>query len=106
MKYKGYVGHVVYDDEAKVFHGEVIGLNDVITFQGESVHELEESFKESVDDYLEFCKSRGEQPEKPYSGRFNLRLAPEMHAQIAIEARRNDESLNSYIVHLIEKAVR
>lgn len=52
MKYKGYIGHVEYDDEAKVFHGEVIGLRDVITFQGKEVGELEKAFKESVDDYL------------------------------------------------------
>lgn len=52
MKYKGYIGHFEYDDEAKLFHGEVLGLKDVITFQGCSVEELEEAFKESVDDYL------------------------------------------------------
>ena len=56
MKYKGYIGQVVYDENAKIFHGDVIGLKDVITFQGESVGELEQAFKDSVDDYLEFCK--------------------------------------------------
>ena len=87
MKYRDYVGHVVYDDEDKIFHGEVLGLNDVITFQGESVQELEQAFRDSVDDYLEFCEKRGESPEKPYSGRFNLRLSPEIHAKVAIEAK-------------------
>lgn len=52
MKYKGYSGHVEYNDEVKIFHGEVVSLKDVITFQGCSVEELEEAFKESVDDYL------------------------------------------------------
>ncbi|MFT4551572.1 MAG: putative HicB family RNase H-like nuclease [Chlamydiales bacterium] len=56
MKYKGYAGHAVYDDEAKIFHGDVVGLNDVITFQGESVQELEQAFKDSINDYLNFCK--------------------------------------------------
>ena len=67
MKYKTYIGRVEYDDEAKVFHGEVIGLKDVITFQGTSVDELEQSFKDSIDDYLAFCKERGES-RKNFSG--------------------------------------
>lgn len=69
MKYKGYVGHVHYDEDAKLFHGEVLGLRDVVTFQGTSVKELETAFKESVDDYLDFCKQKGREPEKPLSGK-------------------------------------
>ena len=64
MKYKGYVGNVVYDDEAKIFHGEVIGLKDIITFQGKSVSELEQAFMDSIDDYLEWCQEQGEQKEE------------------------------------------
>jgi len=59
MKYKGYTGHVEYDDEAKVFHGAVLGIKDVVTFQGTTVDEIEQAFKDSVDDYLAFCKKRG-----------------------------------------------
>ena len=57
MKYKGYIGHVEYDDEAKIFHGEVVGLKDIITFQGSSVEELGEAFKDSVEDYLTWLKT-------------------------------------------------
>ena len=64
MKYKGYLGHVVYDDDAKIFHGELVGLRDVITFQGKSVADLEKAFMDSVDDYVAWCKERGEVPEK------------------------------------------
>jgi predicted HicB family RNase H-like nuclease len=71
MKYKGYIGHVEYDDEAKLFHGEVVGLRDIITFQGKSVEELEQAFKDSIDDYLTWCKERREKPEKTFSGTFN-----------------------------------
>ena len=52
MQYKGYIGHVEYDDEAKIFHGQIVGLKDVITFQGSSVEELEVAFRDSVEDYL------------------------------------------------------
>jgi predicted HicB family RNase H-like nuclease len=68
MKYKGYVGMVTFDDEAGIFHGEVINTRDVITFQGTCVEELRQAFIDSIDDYLAFCAERGEEPEKPFSG--------------------------------------
>jgi predicted HicB family RNase H-like nuclease len=79
LNYKGYTGRVEYDVEAKLFHGEVLNIKDVITFQGKSVDEIERAFRESIDDYLDFCKSRGEAPEKPFSGKFVLRLPPDLH---------------------------
>ena len=57
-----------------MFHGEVLDMRDVITFQGKSVEELEQAFRDSIDDYLEFCEERGEEPERPFSGRLMLRL--------------------------------
>lgn len=67
LKYKEYVAEVVFDDEAQLFHGEVLGLKDVITFQGNNVKELAKAFHDSVNDYLAWCKERGEQPEKTHS---------------------------------------
>lgn len=64
MEYKGFTEYVTYDDEAKIFHGEVTGTNAVITFQGKTFDELEKAFKESVDDYLDWCKKRGKETEK------------------------------------------
>lgn len=105
MKYKGYIGHVEYDDEAKIFHGEVVGLKDIITFQGDSVQELEQAFKDSVNDYLAWCKERGEKPEKTFSGTFNLRISPDLHAKIALQAKSMGLSLNSYIAQALKHAV-
>ena len=65
MEYEGYFAKVEFDDDASIFHGEVINLRDVITFEGEIVNELKESFRDSVDDYLAFCAECGEEPEKP-----------------------------------------
>jgi predicted HicB family RNase H-like nuclease len=65
MQYKGYIGRVEFDDETAVFHGEVINTRDVITFQGRTATELEKSFQDSIDDYLEFCRQRGEAPAAP-----------------------------------------
>lgn len=98
LTYKGYSGHVEFDDEARIFHGEVLDLNDVITFQGRSVDELEEAFRDSIDDYLEFCAERGEEPDRPFSGRLMLRVPAEMHRGLWVEAKRLGKSLNQLIV--------
>lgn len=102
MKYKGYQGHVIYDEEAKRFHGEVIGLQDVITFQGTSVEELEQAFKDSIDEYLDYCKELERVPEKPFSGKLMLRLPPEIHERAVYEAKCSGVSLNSWIKHAIQ----
>ena len=81
LVYKNYVGHVEFDDEAEIFHGEVINTRDVITFQGKTVKELKKAFIDSVEDYLKFCASLNEEPEKPFSGKFNLRIDPETHQE-------------------------
>ncbi len=105
MEYKGYFAKVEFDDDANIFHGEVINLRDVITFEGETVNELKEAFQDSVDDYLTFCTERGEDPEKPYSGKFVVRVEPELHKNITIEARKNGKSLNVWIKDALSKAL-
>ena len=102
MKYKGYLGQVIYDDEAKIFHDEVIGLKDVITFQGTTVKEINKAFIDSIDDYLEWCAERSEKPERTYSGNLRIRITPGLHAQLSREATLNKISLNS----LIEEKLR
>ena len=68
LNYKGYIGKVEYDDEADIFHGDVIGLRDVVTFQAETIKGVNEEFVASIEDYLEFCAEKGRKPEKPFSG--------------------------------------
>jgi predicted HicB family RNase H-like nuclease len=98
MKYKGYEAVITLDEAAGVFSGEVINTRDVITFQGASIQELKQAFEDSVEDYLEFCAERNEAPEKPVSGTLSLRMPPELHREISMEAKRQKKSLNSYIV--------
>jgi predicted HicB family RNase H-like nuclease len=97
MKYKGYTGVVELDEELGVLFGRVIGLRDVITFQGASVPEVVQAFHDSVDDYLEFCAARGESPEKPYSGQFILRVDPQLHRVMVHAAEAKGLSLNALI---------
>jgi predicted HicB family RNase H-like nuclease len=89
MNFMGYTGIVELDEESQVLLGRVVGLRDVITFEGDSVTEVTQAFRDSVDDYLEFCARRGESPEKPYSGQFVLRLDPSLHGQLASAAEWN-----------------
>jgi predicted HicB family RNase H-like nuclease len=105
MEYKGYFGKVVFDEDANIFHGEVINLRDVITFEGETVDELRQAFHDSVDDYLEFCAERGEDPERPYSGKFVVRVDPELHKRITIEARKRGVSINSLVSEALAKTI-
>jgi predicted HicB family RNase H-like nuclease len=64
MKYENYIGTVECDDDANLFHGEIANLCDVVTFQGWSVIELKRAFRESIEDYVEFCAKRGVEPER------------------------------------------
>jgi predicted HicB family RNase H-like nuclease len=105
MEYNGYIGKVEFDDEAGIFHGEVINTRDVITFQGKSVAELKKAFRESVDDYLAFCKERGEEPDKPFSGQFVTRIPPELHRQVNLAANLAGKSLNAWIADQLKAAV-
>jgi predicted HicB family RNase H-like nuclease len=105
MEYQGYIGQVEFDDEAGIFHGEVINTRDVITFQGVSVRELKKAFQESVDDYLAFCAERGESPDKPFSGQFVTRVPPELHRQVNLAARMSGKSLNAWVADQLQSAV-
>jgi predicted HicB family RNase H-like nuclease len=105
MEYKGYVGKVEFDDEAGIFHGEVLDTRDVITFQGKSVAELKTAFQESIDDYLAFCKQRGEEPNKPFSGQFVTRIPPELHRRVNLAASISGKSLNAWVAEQLQAAV-
>lgn len=104
MRYRDYVAHVEFDDEAGIFHGEVVNTRDVITFQGTSVSELRAAFKDSVDDYLVFCKEQGEEPDRPFSGKFIVRVSDDVHRSIYVAAKKTGKSLNAWVIDVLDKA--
>jgi predicted HicB family RNase H-like nuclease len=106
MEYKGYIGKVEIDEDAGILHGEVINIRDVITFEGSSVDEVQKAFRESVDDYLEFCAQRGEAPEKPFSGKFVVRLPTELHRKAYIQAKLADKSLNGWVTEVLQTVLQ
>jgi predicted HicB family RNase H-like nuclease len=106
MKYKGYTAKVQFDAEAGLLHGEIEDITDVVTFQADSVAELEAEFHAAVDDYLEFCKDEGREPNRPFSGKLVLRMNPDLHRAASRRARSEKQSLNAFISSAVEAAVR
>ncbi|MFZ3207875.1 MAG: type II toxin-antitoxin system HicB family antitoxin [Geobacteraceae bacterium] len=105
MEYKGYIGHVEFDDEAEIFHGDVINTRDVITFQGKTVDEIKEAFRDSVEDYLAYCAKLGQEPEKPFTGKFMLRIPPDLHRKIYVAAKQSGESINTWVKEQLAHSV-
>jgi predicted HicB family RNase H-like nuclease len=106
MKYKGYTAKVEFDAEAGLLHGELEDISDVVTFQADSVAELQAEFHAAVDDYLEFCKEEGREPQRPFSGKLVLRMNPELHRAASRTARTSKQSLNAFISSAVEAAVQ
>ncbi|OIQ97141.1 HicB family protein [mine drainage metagenome] len=104
MTHNGYVATVDLDEEAGLFHGEVINTRDVLTFQGQTLAELRTAFAGTIADYLEWCRERGKEPERPYSGHFTVRLSPELHRRIATRAASQHKSINAFVSEALERS--
>ena len=103
LKYKGYVGHVEFDSDADIFHGEILGIRDVITFQGKTVDEIKQAMKDSIEDYFDMCRKNEKEPEKPFSGKLIVRLDSELHRKVACAALREGKSINKWIAETLEE---
>jgi predicted HicB family RNase H-like nuclease len=102
MNHKGYTATVEYEPDDRVFHGRVNDISDVVTFEGTSVDELEAAFRNAVDEYVAFCEERGRVPQRPFSGRFLVRVPPAVHRRISEAATRAGESMNAWVQKAIE----
>ncbi len=98
MKYKGYIGYATYYESDKIFYGRVLGLTDIITFLGTSIDELENAFRDTVDEYLSWCKELGNEPEKTHLGNLLVRIDPELHIQLIRESTKKNISLNDLML--------
>ena len=106
LSYKGYVGIAEFDAEDLMLYGKVIGLRDVIGFEGSSGEELEASFHRAVDGYLEVCAEKDKTPEKPYSGKILIRTDPELHRQVVVAAAAADMSMNQWLEKTLKERIR
>jgi predicted HicB family RNase H-like nuclease len=101
--HKGYRGKVDVDIDDGVLHGTVLGIQDVVTFQGKTVPELVQAFRDSVEEYLAFCAEVGREPEKPPSGKLLVRMSPKLHGLLSAIACARGISVNSLVVKCLER---
>lgn len=106
MRYKGYFAKVQYSEEDNCFWGEIEGINDLISFEGTSVKELRKDFEEAIDSYIEHCQRYNKEPQKQYSGSFNIRINPELHREASLLSKLKDMSLNQFVEKAIAKEVK
>lgn len=105
LEYKGYHTKVEFDSEALVLRGKIEGIHDLVNFECENMKDVVKEFHEAVDDYLEFCKEVGKEPDKEYKGTFNVRINPELHKKLAMVSIKNGDSLNSSVEKAIQEYV-
>ena len=94
MTADGFNAKIEYDEELDLFRGEILGLNGGADFYGKNPKELRTEFKKSLQVFLDVCKEKGIQPKRNFSGKFNLRISPELHEQLALVAQAEGKSIN------------
>jgi predicted HicB family RNase H-like nuclease len=103
LQYKGYDGSVLYSAEDRVLHGRILGIRDMVSFEGTDVRGLEKNFKAAVDEYLSFCRAEGKAPNIPFKGSFNVRLPQELHHKAALYAEEHDLKLNAVVQEALQE---
>ena len=104
FSYKGYTGEVTIDGNADVLSGVVLDIRDVVTFEGDTVNEIKQAFRDSIDDYLNFCHELGRKANKPFSGKLAFRTTPEHHRKIFIAAKSQGKSINTWMEETLSSA--
>ncbi len=106
MNYKGFTAQVGFSDDDNVFVGRLLGIEDIVMFEGETVDELRKAFREAVDFHIEVCEKTGRKAKKSYSGKLLFRLSDSLHAEIAEAAARRGKSINEWGKEVFEMAVK
>ena len=106
LKYKGFIGSVSFEDEDNILFGKIEGINDLIMYEGESVTEIKQMFREAVDEYIESCNHFNKPLLKSFKGSFNVRVKPDIHQQAAMLAKMQGISLNQLVQNAIEKEIQ
>ena len=103
LKHDGYIADIIYEDGDETMRGATVNTRAVLHFAGRDIAELKSAFADTIEDYREWCRERGVEPEKPYSGALSLRIAPELHRRIAEKAAEAGESVNQFIAGKLEE---
>jgi predicted HicB family RNase H-like nuclease len=105
LTHDGYIAQVSFEEGDELMNGVVMNTSAVLHFAGKNIKELKKAFSDTINDYRSFCAERGKEPEKPFSGTLSLRLTPELHKRVAIEAMKAGESINQFIADKLEESV-
>lgn len=105
LQYKGYYADIHFSAEDEVFFGRLIGINDLVNFESDSVKGLKKAFAEAVDDYLDSCRELNKTPDKVYKGSFNVRIPPTLHREAAIFATLKKVTLNDFVRYAIDSVI-
>lgn len=105
IEYKGYQAEIFFDAEDSVLYGKVLDINDHIVFEIETPENAKQVLKKVIDDYLEMCSDIGKEPDKPYSGVFNVRIPKDLHKRAVQEARKENKTLNKFVESAIQRAL-
>lgn len=105
IKHKGYFGSVHYNAADRIFYGKVEFIRSLVSYEGRDADSLESAFQEAVEDYLATCAKLGREPEKPFKGSFNVRIAPELHEQVVIAAAQHGMTLNRFVTEALSQAL-
>ena len=105
MTLDGYSAKIGYDAELDLFRGEILGLNGGADFYGKNPQELREEFQISLRVFLDVCKEKSIEPRRNYSGKFNLRIPPDLHEKLAIVAQAEGKSINSLAQEALQSRV-
>lgn len=106
MTFKGYAARISYDDEDRIFTGQIAGIRDGVGFHADTVEGLRAAFEEAVDDYLQVCAQIGKEPQKAYSGQIMFRVDPDVHRRAALAAELSGKSLNQWAEEVLDRATR
>ncbi len=105
MEVDDYKAKIEYDPEIDEFRGEILGLNGSADFYGKNPSSLRKEFKNSLKVFLEVCREKGISPTKEFSGKFNLRIPPKLHGEIAAQASAANKSINQFVSEILNRSV-
>jgi len=103
LTYKGYDGSVEYSAEDRLLHGRILGIRDMVLYDGASIREIEKNFRGAVDEYLAFCEAEGKTPDVPFKGSFNVRISQDLHQRAALYAEEHDLKLNAVVQQALKE---
>jgi len=106
FRYKSFIGSIDASSEDKCLYGKLLYVNDLVTYEGQTVKELESEFKKAVDEYLKTCDRLGREPMKPFKGSLNVRIGPELHKETALHAAILGISINEYIKSALKHQIQ